>query len=283
VKELSPVQPLEIGICSWSVDRHDPIRAIRAIAGDLDVRAVQIGFFGEQAVRQARADDIRAAVKGTGVELSGAFVGFDGEDYSSPTAIGQSGGLVPDDVFEHRLSVLAGAAALTGSLGLHTLAAHLGAIPGDRNDSRHAVMLHRVRRAADACAEHQVTLLAETGAEPPGDLRDFIAAVDRENLALNFDTGNFVAYGTGDPVSAVSILGDLIHHVHMKDSTASPAPGVQWGSNAPLGTGDANIPRVISKLRARAYAGPLTIENKAGGGSLDPIRDDIAYLRTMFD
>ncbi len=277
------MQSLEIGICSWSIDRDDPIRAIRTIAGDLDLRAVQMGFFGEQAVSEAQADDIRAAVKGTGVELSGAFVGFDGEDYSSPAAIRQSGGLVPDDVFEQRLSVLTAAAALTASLGLNTLAAHLGAIPADRSDSRHAVMLDRVRRAADACAEHQVSLLAETGAEPADDLRDFIAAVDRGNLAVNFDAGNFVTYGTGDAVRAVSALGDLIRHVHIKDSTASSAPGVEWGSNAPLGTGDANIPRVISKLRARGYAGPLTIENKARGNSLDPIRDDIAYLRSMFD
>lgn len=275
------MRPLEIGICSWSIDRENVIGAIERAAQDLDLCVVQAGFFGETAVAQADSEAIRIAAAERSVDLSGAFIGFDGEDYSTIAAIRRTGGFVPDADLNNRLSVLAGAAALTASVGLDTLAVHLGTIPEDRGDRRYAVMLDRVRRAADACAEHRVALLAESGTESPVALRGFIVALERENVGVNYDAGNFVTYGTGNPVEAVGVLGDLIRHVHVKDSAASSEPGVRWGAAMPLGAGDANIPRVISKLRARGYVGPLVIEGKAPGGVLDPIRKDIDYLRSM--
>lgn len=275
------MQPLEIGFCSWSIDRNDVIAAIGVAGKELDLRAVQIGFFGQKPVRRADVEGIRAAASEADIEISGTFVGFDGENYSSIASIRRTGGFAPEGQFEGRLELTRKTAVLASSLGLDKLAVHLGAVPDDPSEPHYGVLLERARRAADVVASYGITLLAETGQEPAETLRRFLNELDRENVAANFDSGNFITYGTGDPVEAVTILGDCIQHVHIKDSVASGNPGVDWGREASLGTGDARIPRVISRLRTRGYDGPLTIERKYRGDDRRPAREDINYLRSM--
>ena len=114
-------------------------------------------------------------------------------------------------------------------------------------------------------------------------LADFIERSQKHNLAVNLDPANFLLYGTGDPVRAVSALRERIMHVHAKDAVASANPGIDWGTEQPLGAGEANIPRVISKLRAGRYSGPITIECDAGNNRTNRIREGLAYLRSMIE
>ena len=265
------MQPLEIGFCSWSIDRHDVIAAINIAANELGIRVVQVGFFGQAAVHGADVVGIRTAAGEAGVELSGAFVAFDGEDYSSIASIRRTGGLGPESQFECRLALIRRAALVTSSLGLDKLAVH--------PEPHYGVLLDRARSAADAAASYDVTLLAESGQEPADTLRKFLDELGRNNVGVNFDSGNFVTYGTGDPVAAVTTLGDRIRHVHIKDSVASANLGVDWGTPALLGAGDADIPRVIRRLHTQGYDGPFMIEGKYKNSDRQPAREDIDYLR----
>ena len=171
---------------------------------------------------------------------------------------------------------------LTAGIGAKLFTVHVGPVPADASDAKYATLLDRVGRVADALGEKGVTLAMETGQESAETMAGFVGDLSRENVKISFDPGNLILYGAGDPVEAVSKLRGQVAQVHIKDATGSSQPGVEWGTEVPLGSGEAEVPRVISKLRAGGYAGALIMEREAGrGGSLSDLREAIEYLETM--
>ena len=274
------MKPLELGVCTWSIDRHDCLRGIEVAGGELDVRVVQIGFFTQNALDGADATAIRRAADLANVEIAGVFVAFEDEDYASIERIAETGGYTPDGPFPRRLAATEQGAKLAAALSCGSVAVHAGTIPSDAVSPRYALLLDRIGQAADAAAGHGVDLLLETGREPAATLDDFVAALARGNVGVNFDPGNFVLYGTDDAARAVSCLAGRIVVAHLKDAACSSEPGSVFGQSRPLGTGDAQIPRVISKLRARDYRGPLLIE-RSGPPDLVELKGAVAYARTL--
>lgn len=120
----------------------------------------------------------------------------------------------------------------------------------------------------------------ETGCESAEALAGFIDRVGAANLGVNFDPANFVIYDSDDPVRAVGKLKKHIGLVHMKDATR-PAGGESRGQAAPLGAGETEIPRVLSKLRIAAYEGPLLIETGGGPSTVEGVRPAVAFLHSM--
>ncbi len=275
------MNPLEIGVCSWSLAIKDLAKTFETIRQELDIRAVQVGFFGEQIPAEADHDRIVELVRNCGLTATATCIGFTGEDYSTIQRIAATGGFVPDDLFEERFEQTVRTAKLTARLGLKMLAAHVGFVPHDPGDPKYQVIVDRLRRVTDALGEIGITLLMETGQEKAEALVQFMDDVGRPNVRANFDCANMVLYGAGDPVEAVDILGKRIAHVHMKDATWSSTPGKTWGQEVPLGDGDADIPRVVSRLRAIGYQGPLVIEREGGTNRLGDIQDGAELLRSL--
>ena len=139
-------------------------------------------------------------------------------------------------------------------------------------------MRQRLQTVADCLAEKNITLTMETGQEPADVLLRFIADVGRPNVKVNFDPGNVILYGIGDPVEAAEKLAPHIAHMHCKDATASDQPGVTWGQEVPLGQGQARLGEVIKTLKSRGYKGPLVIEREAGADRIGDIRSGIQFL-----
>ena len=274
------MNPLELGACTWSIDRHDCLRGIEVAGREVGVRAVQVGFFTQAALDDADAAAVRKAADNAGVEIAGVFVAFEDEDYESIERIAETGGYTPDAHFPRRLEATRRAAELAAALNCGSVAIHAGTIPNDTTSPRYALLLERVGEAADAAAEHGIRLLLETGREPAATLDDFIGVLARESVGVNFDPGNFVLYGTDDAAQAASRLAERIELVHLKDAAYSPDRGRVFGDSRPLGTGDGQIPRVISKLRARDYRGPLLIE-RSGPPDLQELRGAVRYARTL--
>ncbi len=270
-----------LGICSWSIDRADVVRALSVAGEDVGVEAVQIGFFLRSGLAGADSDSIRRAADTAGVRLVGAFLGFEGEDYSSIAAVAASGGYAADETLADRMARTRDASRLTAAVGCEALAIHHGSIPDDPEADRYGKLLARVGEAADVAASDGLRLLLETGRESAATLAGFIGALGRDNVGVNFDPANFVVYGTDDPVSAVSVLKGLIEQVHLKDAMASSQPGIEFGSPAALGAGDARIPRVLSKLRAVGYGGTWLVESKPERGGLAALRGAIDYANSM--
>lgn len=273
--------PLEIGICSWSIDRHDVVRAIETAEAQLELTAVQVGFFGEDALRAADPEVIKRTAERSNVTLVGSFLAFDGEDYSSIESIARSGGYGPDGDYAARISMTRLAARTTAAMGCDRLSLHLGTLPAECPSPLHAKLADRVREASDFCAEFGLRLLVETGRESADTLNVFLDDVDRRNVGVNFDAANFVVYGTNEPVRALSTLKDRIELVHIKDATRSAQPGVDFGRPAALGMGDTDIARVLSELRVARYAGPILIECGSMGVGVECASDAAAYLRSL--
>ncbi|NOT00239.1 MAG: sugar phosphate isomerase/epimerase [Phycisphaerales bacterium] len=275
------MQPLELGVCTWAIDRNDAANAIRLTRDKLNLAVAQIGMFGRSAISTLNPDAIRSAADSAGVTLSALFVGFDGDDFTSVSTIARTAGFGNPETLDERLSLVGRAASIATDIGLKLLAAHWGCIPHSPSSPDFGRLRDNVCRAVEICAERGITLLAETGAEPAEALREFIERITVAPTGVNFDPANFVAHATGDPVKAVTILADRIQQVHVKDVSAPADSARRRGDIAALGSGDANIPRVISKLRARGYTGPLLLERKGAAENLDPLREDLDFLRSM--
>lgn len=275
------MEPLEIGVCSWSLDEPDVRQAFDLVRSEFGLSVVHYGFM-KSALPGAIDGEVIDAARDFGIELSATFVAFKGEDYASIDRITQTGGLADDHALDARMQFLADAAESTARFGVKLLCMHVGYIPDDPADPRYRTMLQRTAAAADLLAKRRLTLCMETGRESPETLRRFLDDLARDNVRINFDPGNLILYGVCEPVDAVSALKDRIAHVHLKDATWSAAPGKDWGAEAPLGNGDADIPRVISKLRAGGYRGPLVIECGLTPDRLGAVGDAVEYVSTLF-
>lgn len=271
---------LDLGYCTWTVNRSDPCSAIERVGVIDGLRTVQVGVFSKSALTEANPAALRSAAERASVSIVGFFLGFEGEDYQSIASIAATGGLAPDQLVDERLSLLDSAAAITRALEAPTLSIHAGTIPEDDASESRRKLVDRARSAAEIAARHGLKLLLETGRESAAVLSRFMDDAGAPNMAVSFDPANFVIYGTDDPVKAVTTLRDRIELVHLKDATRSPQPGFTYGARAPFGTGDVMIPRVLSKLRAVGYSGPLLLEIDPGE-ELGGLCDAISYLRSM--
>jgi sugar phosphate isomerase/epimerase len=127
-----------------------------------------------------------------------------------------------------------------------------------------------------------MTLAFETGQEKATTLVQFIHDVGLENIRVNFDPANMILYGSGDPLEALDVVGEYVGGVHGKDAKwAEPGKrGKEWGTEVPLGEGDAHWPELIAKLKALGYAGPITIEREISG---DQQVEDIKRARAFLE
>lgn len=276
------MKPLQIGVCTWSLNREDVREAVTAARDQLGLSLVQVGFFGEGIPTESEDAGIADFLASSGVEVSATCAGFEGEDYSSIAAIRETGGYAPDATFEERFAKTCRVRDLTAKLGVGMFTVHVGFIPEDRSEAKYAVMLERVGRVADALGERGITLTMETGQESAETLACFLGDLRRGNVRVNFDPGNMILYGVGEPVEALSALRDRVAHVHVKDALWAKRPGVEWGTEVMPGDGDADIPRVISKLRAGGYGGPLVIEREIQrAGGLGELKEAVSFLASM--
>jgi sugar phosphate isomerase/epimerase len=119
----------------------------------------------------------------------------------------------------------------------------------------------------------------ETGQESAPELLQFINDVRAKNVRVNFDPANMILYGAGDPLAAIRTLGRHIGHVHVKDAKMSSQPGVAWGEEVPVGTGQVEWRQFLATLRSIGYTGPLVIEREAGEDRVGDVRRAIRTLQ----
>jgi len=274
------MQPLQIGVCSWSLAIPDLRRTLETIGEQLGLGLVQVGFFDDGYKDPDKMIDI---VIGSRLEVSATCVAFPGEDYSSIQKIAASGGFLPNDLWPERRAKTPAVADITARLGVKLLAAHIGFVPHDKQCRQYQSMVDRIKEICDILGERGVTLVMETGQEKAESLLEFIEIVKRGNIAINFDPANMILYGIGDPIEAVGLLKNKIVHVHMKDANWSKKPGQEWGDEVVLGTGQVDIPRLVSKLRVLGYKGPLVIEREAGNHRVIDIQEGIRLLKSLLE
>lgn len=98
-------------------------------------------------------------------------------------------------------------------------------------------------------------------------------ALAKSTVGVCYDLGNAAAAGR-DITAELSILGDLVSVVHVKDRPRNAA-------SVPLGQGDVPFVSVFASLRAIGYAGPLILETPRGQSPIDSAREQLAFVKRL--
>lgn len=270
--------PLALGVCSWSLQVQNVPQLKRLLDG-LGVNVAQIACGDPHHASWDEGDALPEAALASGLVLTGAMLGFPGEDYSTPQTIKATGGFGAPADRPERLDRLRWALDRTLALGLSDLMLHAGFLPKVHDPGRSA-MLDILARAGQLANEKGITLAFETGQETADLLRRTLDDLKAPNLKVNFDPANMLLYDMGDPIRAVEILGPDIRSVHVKDARRPTTPGT-WGEEVPLGQGEVDVKRFVATLKKVGYTGPLVVEREVGdqAARLKDVAHGLAFLR----
>jgi sugar phosphate isomerase/epimerase len=271
--------PLALGVCSWSLQVKN-IPELVGFLAQLGLNVVQIACGDPHHASWDEGEGMPAAALKSGIVMTGAMLGFPGEDYASPESIKRTGGFGDPALRPERIARLKWAIERTLALGLSDLSLHAGFLP-EAGDPGRSAMLETLAQAGDLAARKGITLAFETGQETADLLRQTLDELKSPSLKVNFDPANMLLYDMGDPIRAVEILADDIRSVHVKDAIRPITRG-QWGQEVPLGQGQVDIRRFVEALKKNGYNGPLIIEREVGNQA-ERLRDvalGVEFLRS---
>jgi len=273
-----PIEPLAIGVCSWSLQVKS-IPELKKLLGRLGVDVVQIACGDPHHAAWDEGERLPEAANQAGLRMTGAMLGFPGEDYTTPQTIKKTGGFGDPATRPERLERLQWALDRTLALGLKDLMLHAGFLPEPGAPDRKA-FLDTLGKVGQLAKEKGITVAFETGQETADLLKLTLDELKAPNLRVNFDPANMLLYEKGDPIRAVETLGPYIRSVHVKDAVMTKVPGT-WGDEVPLGKGQANIQKFIQTLKKVGYQGPLCIEREVGNQEqrVADIAHGIRYLK----
>tara|TARA_Y100000588_G_scaffold293636_1_gene313340 strand:+ start:176 stop:1015 length:840 start_codon:yes stop_codon:yes gene_type:complete len=228
-----------------------------------------------------RTAEIKEQFGQAGIEITVVFVGFEDDDYTTPEIVKDTVGLVPQDRRAHRLQETLEISDFARALGVDAVGMHLGFVPTDPTDADFAAVVDVTRQVCDRCAQNGQHFNLETGQETADELLAFIQAVERDNLAVNFDPANMILYNAGEPLEALDKVGEYVKSVHCKDASKTRKPGQPWYEDAPLGSGDVGIEDFLRKLNNLGYSGPLTIEREYSPDQAGDIKEALQLLENL--
>src|SRR6187200_3083694 len=122
------IEPLAIGVCSWSLQVKS-IPELKQFMDRLGIDVVQIACGDPHHASWDEGDAMPAAAKAAGFRMSGAMLGFPGEDYTSPATIEKTGGFGDPATRPQRFETYRWGLKRTMDLGLADMMFHAGFIP----------------------------------------------------------------------------------------------------------------------------------------------------------
>jgi sugar phosphate isomerase/epimerase len=239
------------------------------VAQELKVPTAQLHSPSKAARTPQTARAFLDRCKTAGITITAMFGGFEGESYADIPTVKRTVGLVPPETRAERTSELKEIADFAKSMGISLVGLHIGFVPHDKSDPLFRQVVAVAQELCDHLKRNGQNLHLETGQETAEALLEFIAAVGRGNLFINFDPANMILYGTGNPIEALKKVGRYVRSVHCKDAKWAKNPGQEWGAEVPLGEGDVGMETYLRTLKDIGYTGPLTIEREIAH---DPVR-----------
>src|SRR4029077_20497625 len=132
---IMAIEPLAIGVCSWSL-QVTSIPELKRLTNRLGVDVVQIACGDPHHAAWEEGDKLPEAAKAAGFRMTGAMLGFPGEDYTTPQTIKKTGGFGVPATRPQRLERFQWALDRTLALGLKDLMLHAGFLPEPRHADR---------------------------------------------------------------------------------------------------------------------------------------------------
>ena len=267
-----------IGVCSWSLLPPDArtlaerARATGASTVQLALDPLRLGVMS--------VEDVRRSLKDAGLVLASGMMAMEGEDYSSLRAIRETGGVTPDSTWAANRAAAMELARIAEELGIGLVSFHAGFLPEDPAHDRWDIVIGRLHELAGVFGERGVQVALETGQESHLTLSRALAALSRERVGVNFDPGNLILYGSGDPVAALGALAPRVIQVHIKDALPAREEG-SWGTEVPVGEGAVDWAALLSALRGCPQVTALVIERESGPDRLGDITRAREFLETV--
>jgi len=137
------------------------------------------------------------------------------------------------------------------------------------SDAEEAKVVQIMRRALAHAEDGGIELDFETSLDPQ---RLKVLLTELPQLKVNYDSGNSASLGY-DVREEMSAYSDRIGGVHIKDR-------IRGGGTVPLGTGNAEIPALLSHLHKIGYTGDFVMEAARGevGKELAWVRSNRQFL-----
>jgi L-ribulose-5-phosphate 3-epimerase len=255
------IEPLAIGVCSWSL-QVTSVPELKEFMNRLGIDVVQLACGDPHHASWDEGDALSAAAKAAGFRMSGAMLGFPGEDYTTPQTIEKTGGFGDPATRPERVERFKWALARTKELGLTDVMLHAGFIPEPGAPERKP-FLDTLAHVGDLAKAAGVVVAFETGQESASLLRRTLDDLKSPNLKVNFDPANMLLYDKDDPLRVLDLLAPDIRSVHLKDANRPTVKGT-WGSEVPLGEGQTNTREFVKALKRIGFTGPLCIEREVG-------------------
>ncbi|MDZ7639254.1 MAG: sugar phosphate isomerase/epimerase family protein [Bryobacterales bacterium] len=256
---MRSAREMELGAMFWATTT--PLETLKAIK-KTGVTCGQLGFEGSIELTDDLASGWKAALEAEDFPIVTCFVAYNGEEYPDIPTVADTVGFVPERFRTERMARTRAVSDFAAKLGVGAIGLHIGCVPEDDTHPDYLAVLGMVREIADHAAAHGQTFALETGQETAVVLREFLDDVKRPNVRINFDPANMILYGSGDPIEALDVLGNLVVTVHAKDGLWPAGGPESLGIEKVLGTGDVGMRRFVAKLREIGYQGPLCIERE---------------------
>lgn len=269
-----------VGVCSWSLQVKN-ISELNGFTNKLGIQNVQIACGDPHHASWDEGDDMPIKAKNASFKLTGAMLGFSGEDYTTPQTIEKTGGFGDPLSRPERLERFKWSLLRVQDLEVNDIMFHAGFIPPINNAGRKS-FLQTLETVSTLANNIGVNVSFETGQESSELLFTTLKELDRSNLYVNFDPANMLLYDQGNPIEAVEMLGKYIRSVHLKDANRPKIKG-QWGEEVALGKGEVNIPLFLKTLKKVGYSGPMSIEREVGSQQdrFNDILQAVEYLREL--
>ena len=267
-----------IGVCSWSLEPPDArtlaerARACGVAAVQLALDPIRLGMMG--------IEEVRRSLKDARLILASGMMAMEGEDYSSLRSIRETGGVAPDSTWAANRAAAQELSRIVKELGIGLISFHAGFLPEDPGHPRWEVVIGRLRELAGIFGEGGAQVALETGQENHLTLSRALEALVREQVGVNFDPGNLILYGSGDPVAALRALASRVIQVHIKDALPAREEG-SWGTEVPVGEGVVDWAAVLGALRGCPQVTTLVIERESGSDRLGDITRAREFLERV--
>ena len=254
------MRPRAIGVIASGANPVESLKLVKS----LGLECCQLSVPAKEWFEEPKISEFKKALEETGVTIVGYFCGFAGERYDDIPTIQQTVGLVVPATRDERLQIVLDNSDWIAKLQAPALLAHIGFVPEDYTDPTYAAVVSAIQQICDRCAKNGQDFGLETGQETAAELKQFISAVNRPNLKVNFDPANMLLYGSGNPMEAVQLLREFVISVHCKDGRW-PTEAGQLGHEPPFGEGDVNVQAFLGFLKESNFTGPLIIEREISG------------------
>lgn len=119
------------------------------------------------------------------------------------------------------------------------------------DEAQRRIIIDTCAELVDLLQQNRTKIVFESDLGPQ-ELARFIEDFDEAAYAINYDTGNSAGMGF-DPDEEISAYGNRIENVHIKDRE-------YLGTTVPLGTGNADFPKVFDALVRANYGGNYILQ-----------------------